>query len=127
MTPDRLDEIINSLTICEEYQRTESLEELRRQIDSCDNDLVDILAKRMRICREISTFKKGHNITILQTSRINEIIEKRQEQSSYSFNFNHIRTVRKQDFRTVRTNFKILHYYFFCAFLHEVEDLHSFA
>lgn len=82
VTPDRLDEIINSLIIREEHQSTESLEELRRQIDSCDNDLMDILAKRMRICREVGTFKKEHNITILQTNRINEIIEKRQEQSS---------------------------------------------
>lgn len=82
ITPERLDEIINSLIIREEYQSTENLEELRSQIDNCDNDLMDILAKRMRICREIGIFKKEHNITILQTNRINEIIEKRQKQSS---------------------------------------------
>lgn len=82
ITPERLNEIINSLIIREEYQSTENLEELRSQIDNCDNDLMEILAKRMRICREIGTFKKEHNITILQTNRINEIIEKRQKQSS---------------------------------------------
>lgn len=81
ITPDRLNEITSSLIIRKEHLSTENLEELRNQIDNCDNELMDILAKRMRICREIGTFKKEHNITILQTDRINEIIEKRQSQS----------------------------------------------
>lgn len=56
-----LDYILNLLVIRSEHQTTENLNELRRQIDECDNDLMDILAKRMRVCREIGTFKR--NIT----------------------------------------------------------------
>ena len=77
VTPDILDYILNLLVIRSEHQTTENLNELRRQIDECDNDLMDILAKRMRVCREIGTFKKEHNMTILQTGRYNEILDKR--------------------------------------------------
>ncbi len=77
-----LDYILNLLVIRSEHQTTENLNELRRQIDECDNDLMDILAKRMRVCREIGTFKKEHNMTILQTGRYNEILDKRGAQGS---------------------------------------------
>ena len=82
VTPDILDYILNLLVIRSEHQTTENLNELRRQIDECDNDLMDILAKRMRVCREIGTFKKEHNMTILQTGRYNEILDKRGAQGA---------------------------------------------
>jgi chorismate mutase len=43
---------------------------------------MDILAKRMRVCREIGMYKKDHNMTVLQTSRYNEILSKRGAQGS---------------------------------------------
>lgn len=82
ITPDVLDYILNLLVIRKETQTTENLNELRRQIDECDNDLMEILAKRMRVCREIGTFKKEHNMTILQTHRYNEILDKRGAQGA---------------------------------------------
>lgn len=82
ITPDVLDYILNLLVIRKETQTTENLNELRRQIDECDNDLIEILSKRMRICREIGTFKKEHNMTILQTHRYNEILDKRGAQGA---------------------------------------------
>ena len=42
----------------------------------------EVLAKRMRVCREIGTFKKEHDMTILQTGRYNEILAKRGAQGS---------------------------------------------
>lgn len=77
VTPDVLAYILNLLVIRKEKQSTENLNELRTQIDECDNNIIEILAKRMRICREIGTFKKEHTMTILQTGRYNEILEKR--------------------------------------------------
>lgn len=82
ITPDVLDYILNLLVIREEKQTTENLKELRRQIDDCDNDLIEILAKRMRVSREIGTFKKEHDMTILQTGRYSEILEKRGAQGA---------------------------------------------
>ncbi len=41
-----------------------------------------VTPKRMRVCREIGTFKKEHDMTILQTGRYNEILDKRGAQGS---------------------------------------------
>ncbi len=82
ITPDVLDYILNLLVIREGKQTTENLKELRRQIDECDNDIIATLSKRMRISREIGTFKKEHEMTILQTDRYNEILEKRGAQGA---------------------------------------------
>lgn len=82
VTPDVLNYILNLLVIRDESITTENLSELRRQIDECDNDIIEILAKRMRIAREIGQYKKEHNITILQTDRYNEILDKRGAQGS---------------------------------------------
>ena len=60
-----------------ETQTTESLSQLRKQIDECDDNIIQELAKRMRIAREIGTYKKEHGITVLQAGRYNEILEKR--------------------------------------------------
>lgn len=82
VTPDILDYILNLLVIRKETQTTENLNELRHQIDECDNSIIEILSKRMRICREIGTFKKEHDMTILQTGRYNEILDKRGAQGA---------------------------------------------
>lgn len=77
VTPDVLDFIIDRLVIRNIISSTESIEALRSQIDECDNSLLDILAKRMRINREIATYKREHNMTIVQATRYNEILDKR--------------------------------------------------
>jgi chorismate mutase len=80
ITPDVLEYILNLLVIRNETQSTENLNELRRQIDDCDNSVIEILSKRMRISREIGIFKKEHDMTILQRNRYDEIISKRSAQ-----------------------------------------------
>ena len=73
---------VTLLVIRKETQSTENLSELRKQIDECDNNLIQELAKRMRVAREIGTYKKEHDMTILQTGRYNEILEKRGSQGA---------------------------------------------
>ncbi len=77
ITPDILQFIINKLVIREGVQTTENLADLRLQIDSIDNDLLEMLSKRMRISREIGTYKKEHNMPVLQATRYDEIMQKR--------------------------------------------------
>ena len=77
VTPDVLSLILNNLVIRETSQTTENLSELRKQIDEMDINLTEILAKRMRISKEIGIYKKEHDMPILQTSRYDEIIHKR--------------------------------------------------
>ena len=82
VTPEVLDYILGLLIIRDEHVTTESIQQLRKQIDSLDNQLMELLAKRMEVCREIGRYKKEHNMTVLQTSRYNEILEKRGVQGS---------------------------------------------
>lgn len=77
ITPDVLDYILNLLVIRDTNQTTENLVHLRRQIDEIDESLLELLAKRMRISREIGIYKKEHNMPILQSPRYSEILEKR--------------------------------------------------
>lgn len=77
ITPDILEYILNTLVIRETNQTTENLTELRKQIDAIDNDLLDLLSKRMRVSREIGTYKKEHSMPVLQSARYDEIMQKR--------------------------------------------------
>ena len=82
VTPEVLDYILSLLVIRDEHTTTEGLTSLRKQIDELDNQIMDILAKRMRVCREIGHYKKEHNMTVLQAQRYNEILSKRGVQGS---------------------------------------------
>ena len=82
VTPDILDYILSLLVIRNEKVTTEGIHELRKQIDELDNQLMDLLAKRMRVCREIGQYKKEHNMTVLQPARYGEILDKRGAQGS---------------------------------------------
>ena len=77
ITPEVLQLILDTLVIRETNQTTENLTVLRRQIDILDNDLLELLAKRMRVSKEIGTYKKEHNMPILQAQRYDEILKNR--------------------------------------------------
>ena len=79
ITPDVLDYVLNLLVIRDSTQTTESLAELRRQIDGIDEQILELLAKRMRVSREIGVYKKEHNMPILQSPRYSEILENRSD------------------------------------------------
>ena len=76
VTPDILDYILSILVIRAETQTTENITALRKQIDEIDNNIIEVIAKRMRVCREVGQYKKEHGMTIVQTARYNEILEK---------------------------------------------------
>ena len=82
VTPDVLDFILSLLIIRDEKTTTEGISQLRKQIDELDNDLMELLSKRMRVCREIGHYKKEHNMTVLQPTRYNEILNKRGAQGT---------------------------------------------
>ncbi|MDE5969389.1 MAG: bifunctional 3-deoxy-7-phosphoheptulonate synthase/chorismate mutase type II [Muribaculaceae bacterium] len=77
VTPDILNVILNTLVVRDEKITTENLAMLRQQIDEADNELLEILSKRMRICREIGQYKKEHGMTVLQSNRYDEIMQSR--------------------------------------------------
>lgn len=77
VTPEILNFILNTLVIRDSHQTTENLTLLRQQIDRIDNDLLDILAKRMSVCRDIGRYKKEHRMSVVQAGRYNDIIRSR--------------------------------------------------
>jgi len=81
VTPDILAYILSMLIVRDVKQTTENLVQLRQQIDELDNDLLGILAKRMRVSKEIGQYKKEHNMPVLQTARYDEILKDRVNQA----------------------------------------------
>lgn len=53
-----------------------ALAKLREQINQVDDELMQLLGQRMKIADKIGTYKKENSITILQTNRWNEILER---------------------------------------------------
>jgi len=80
VTPERLAEMLDQIIWRREDVNSEeyhaALEKLRQQINQLDDELMQILGQRMRIAEQIGKYKKENKITILQTSRWNEIIER---------------------------------------------------
>jgi chorismate mutase len=80
ITPKQLEKLVASLVIRKEYGNVafeNRLEELRSDIDKLDEELLDILSRRMNIVEEIGYYKKENRITILQLKRWSQIIRER--------------------------------------------------
>lgn len=52
------------------------LEKLRQQINHLDDELLQLLGQRMKVADKIGEYKKNNNVTILQTNRWNEILQR---------------------------------------------------
>lgn len=80
ITPERLNQITIDLKIrketTEETKFLNELQVLRTKIDVVDNQLIDMLGKRMQIADQIGQLKKTNNVAILQTERWNNVLEK---------------------------------------------------
>lgn len=95
-----LERILNQLKIRDvkaKYQHSGRLAKLRLEIDKIDTELLEILARRMEIIREIGVYKKKHNITILQSSRFREMINNRLSKADkYKLNKNFLLKLLQQ-------------------------------
>src|SRR5690554_2582764 len=78
VTPDRLVQIMRDLKIRketnEEMEYNNKLSNLRAQIDVIDNQVIDILGKRMKVSDSIGALKKQKNVAVLQSNRWNAIL-----------------------------------------------------
>ena len=77
ITPDVLDYVLKMLVVRDNTQTSENIGALRRQIDEIDDQLLSLLATRMKVSKEIGAYKKENNMPILQTGRYNDILENR--------------------------------------------------
>lgn len=80
VTPEELGQLLSQIVYrkekVEDVVTLSKLEYLRGKIDKIDSDLIDLIAKRMEIAREIGAHKKEQNVTILQSNRWEEIMQK---------------------------------------------------
>lgn len=80
VTPERLAEMLDQIIWRKENTASEAfhaaLDGLRGQINQLDDELMQILSQRMRVAEMIGKYKKENNITVLQTNRWNEILER---------------------------------------------------
>lgn len=78
ITPSQFNDLLNSIVWRKEQVASvevhNQLEQLRRQIDRLDDELLQLLHHRMKISEQIGNYKKEHEITILQTERWNQIL-----------------------------------------------------
>ena len=69
LTPIELSKVLNSLILREkqnEVSVSEGLITLRKKVQQLDQTMLTLLSERMRLSKEIGSFKKENNITILQ-------------------------------------------------------------
>jgi len=80
VTPDSLVQIMEDLRIRKETDPeaayNQELNNLRAQIDVVDNQIIDLLGKRMKVADGIGALKKQKNVSVLQSKRWNEILGK---------------------------------------------------
>ncbi|CAI8172035.1 MAG: Phospho-2-dehydro-3-deoxyheptonate aldolase [Polaribacter sp. SA4-10] len=78
VTPSSLMQIMSDLKIRKETNTEvaykSSLDSLRAKINVVDNQLVDLLGKRMKVADKIGALKKEKNVAVLQSTRWNEIL-----------------------------------------------------
>jgi chorismate mutase len=80
ITPEVVAEMLDKIIWRKEDVNSEeyhaALEKLRQQINHLDDEMMQLLGQRMKIADKIGTYKRENNITILQTNRWNEILER---------------------------------------------------
>ncbi|MFM2439137.1 MAG: hypothetical protein RLZ16_134 [Bacteroidota bacterium] len=80
ITPEVLKEMLEAIRWRKDDVANEDfqshLEKFRQQINQLDDELLQVLATRMKVAEKIGEYKKDNNITILQTNRWNEILER---------------------------------------------------
>lgn len=75
VSPEVLNIILHSLVLRDETTTTENLALLRQQIDRINDELLDLLARRMRVTCEVGQYKKEHKMPVIQQTRYNELMD----------------------------------------------------
>lgn len=71
-----LDQIIWRRVTADRPEFQQALDRLRGQIDQFDAELFMLLSKRMRVAEQIGEIKRDNQVTILQTSRWDEVVRR---------------------------------------------------
>lgn len=88
LTPDQLKQVLSNL-VCrrsgsDDAQVADTLTQLRQAIDAIDDELMNVLKKRMKVIEKIGVYKKEHNIMAFQLERWQEILKTRSQWADQS-------------------------------------------
>jgi chorismate mutase len=90
VTPQRLGEILGQLVLrkatTDDTDYQSQLQELRAEIDQLDNQLIEVLGRRMDVVTKIGDIKRRNNVTVLQASRWDQLL-KRVEMRGAEYDF----------------------------------------
>ena len=75
LSPSQLKDVLSRLKPRQEGSQL-NLESLRRQIDELDDGIMKLLKERMDVSQKIGEYKKSHDMSVLQSQRYGEIVEK---------------------------------------------------
>ena len=76
ITPDELKTLLAGLTFRSKSSShvERDLANLRSEIDDIDNELLQLLARRMEVSAQIGEYKKRNNVTVVQMDRWKKIL-----------------------------------------------------
>ncbi len=81
LTPAKVIELLSQLSFPKTFSNntkfTDKLNQFRSMIDEIDDELINVLKKRISVIEEIGEYKKEHNITVFQLERWQEILRTR--------------------------------------------------
>lgn len=106
LTPAQLGELLQSLEIRAGSVGGDSLASMRQTIDAIDDQLIDLLARRMAVSEEIGRFKNSRSMPVLQPERYDALMGRRVEEATHAglpprfmrrlFSLIHEESVRRQ-------------------------------
>lgn len=81
ITPDTLKIIYENLNFRESIEaHPEAISELdkfRQKVDLVDTQIIELMADRFQVIKQIGEYKKGHNLAVFQPSRWQDVMESR--------------------------------------------------
>ena len=75
ITPESLATLVENLVWRRSATAKDGLRDFRLHIDSLDNRLLELLAERMGVAREIGEYKRAHSMAVVQQDRFNELLQ----------------------------------------------------
>ena len=92
ITPEELGAMLQGLQLRRASVGDDAINDFRLHIDTIDNRIIELLAERMDVAREIGEYKLRNNMAVVQHDRYNEIllaVEARAEAAGISKRFIH--------------------------------------
>lgn len=81
LTPEALNEMLQKLQFrqntTDDSEFTDKLNQLRQMVDEIDEELINVLKKRISVIEQMADYKKEHNITAFQLERWQQILRTR--------------------------------------------------